>query len=89
MASDKNVATIISVERRVVQMPGRAYPGLVIQGDHLASWVLKTREIVGIADTTGMHRLIFLCNDLAQQLDTALQSYNIACRDNGLPELKT
>ena len=77
-------AKVLSSEAAVVQMPGRRFPGVVLQGDTIGSWSMRIQQIAEIAEKVGDPKLFDLCNTLRQQITSARDNYNRVCAQNGM-----
>jgi hypothetical protein len=56
----------------VVQLPGRKYPGLVVQGDRLREWV----ELIRAGDSNSLEAL-------TESLTMSLNEYERVSREHG------
>ena len=60
----------------VVRMPGRNFPGLVVQGDKLISVAGAAKRVKDIADTTGSDELKREAGNLLFDLEELLADYS-------------
>jgi DNA-binding helix-hairpin-helix protein with protein kinase domain len=67
----------------VVQLPGRSFPGIVIQGDTLAIWQARASEAASQARTLGDAALLSALSALEAQLTICLGEYNHVCAKHG------
>jgi hypothetical protein len=77
-------AKVLSSEAAVVQMPGRRFPGVVLQGDTIGSWSMRIQQITEIAEKIADPKLFALCNTLKQQITSARDDYNRVCAQSGM-----
>ncbi len=68
----------------VVQLPQRQYPGVVIQGDTLASCVSQLTRMKSLLDTNDLDELRYEINELDEMLSGALAFYQKVCKDNSI-----
>jgi len=69
-----------AVNRAVVRMPGRRFPGLVIQGDRLMSLTAQAREIAERVKKLGDVDLSRLAGNLHAELEELLKHYASVCK---------
>jgi hypothetical protein len=69
------------VNHAVVRMPGRRFPGLVVQGDRLISLTAAAQRVVERAATSGDAELIRLAGNLHFELNELLTDYASVCRE--------
>lgn len=68
----------------VVLLPGRKYPGVVIQGDSLSVLITSVSEAIdalGRGDATEAQELL---GEIAERLQDARDRYETALRDRGI-----
>jgi hypothetical protein len=65
----------------VLKAPGRAYPGVLIQGDSLTGIVGDAREAIELFDSDREEALELL-KGLYEQLNWRLEAYNQVCKEN-------
>lgn len=69
----------------VIRMPGRAYPGVLIQGDTLASLVATAKEIESLVPAAAVgSELADRVVDLRERLEGMLSWYEQRLSDAGL-----
>jgi hypothetical protein len=68
----------------VVQLPGRRFPGVVMQGDTLSDYVTTLSEVLGSLDETEQEEAYFEVLRLKEQLENALDHYEQVCSNNGI-----
>lgn len=66
----------------VVQLPGRAFPGVVFQGDSLISMIGDIREA---AKATDPDDRAFALNDLIERLEGIQKHYEAVLGREGIP----
>jgi hypothetical protein len=69
----------------VVQLPGRKFPGVVIQGDSLHSLVQNVdnlRQLANVGDVTEVRSGLA---ELSELLGTVITHYEAVCRECGIP----
>ncbi|OAI51578.1 hypothetical protein AYO47_06985 [Planctomyces sp. SCGC AG-212-M04] len=71
-------------DRAVVKMPGRYFPGSVIQGETLNTLCVSARRIRELADEIGHLELQKEANDLVNRLDERLRHYLEVLQRHGL-----
>jgi len=74
-------AIILSVKPAIVQMPGRKYPAVAVQGDTLKAWNMRISRITELAKQSGNDKLIAACDGFQSQIRGVYESYNRACRE--------
>jgi len=67
----------------VVQMPGRKYPGLVLQGDSLRNLLDSTEEICELCASAGGAELSEAASSLREKLAGFVAAYEQAMKDAG------
>ena len=72
------------VNYAVVQLPGRRFPGVVIQGDTLHSLVLRFAEMVALAQSGDAEELVDGLKDVQEQFSDALLNYEKICIERKL-----
>jgi signal transduction histidine kinase len=65
----------------VVQLPGRNYPGVVVQGDTLHSLVEELREMQHSLQAREYEDLKVALDSLRDRLEGALQGYEAVCEE--------
>ena len=68
----------------VVQLPGRKFPGVVIQGDSLHSLVQRLTEIQSIAAKHRDEELNASVGELLEVLGRASKNYETICNERGI-----
>jgi hypothetical protein len=68
----------------VVQMPERQYPGVVIQGDTLASCVSQLERMKSQLDANDLEELRYEIDDLTEMLAGALAFYQSVCKEHSI-----
>jgi hypothetical protein len=68
----------------IVRMPGRNYPGCVIQGDSLNILLNTAKRAHELALSTGIEDLIDETEDLAENLSGRLDYYEAILKEHGL-----
>jgi len=68
----------------VVRMPGRTFPGIVVQGDSLAILVHSAEMIHELAETTAIEELVEECRELLESLKGRLQFYEQVIAEHGI-----
>ena len=68
-----------AVNRAVVRMPGRQFPGIVVQGDRLVSLIGAARDIAERAKALGDTELSRLAGNLLADLMELRAAYSYAC----------
>jgi len=74
----------------VVQMPGRKYPGLVLQGDSLRILLNSTQEICEMCASEGNYELLDAATSLKDKLTGYVAAYEQTLKEAGreLPYVK-
>lgn len=67
----------------IVQLPGRSYPGVVVQGDTLHSFIQRLDDILKSL-ATEENDLTLQLTDLREELLQALRHYETICASNGI-----
>ena len=67
----------------VIQMPGRKFPGVVIQGDSLKNLLILSGEIAEQAKDTDLESLTETVNELKQLLAGYVYNYESTMRNCG------
>ena len=83
MESDRIEVLSDAVNRVVVRMPGRHFPGLVVQGDRLASLTAGARRLADRAAASGDAELMRLAGNLHAELNELKTDYEGVCREAG------
>lgn len=68
----------------IVRLPGRKYPGIVLQGDSLHVLFGLICEIRKKTEDLGGRDLLDSVDDLHQQVQQMLDFYEHVCRENGI-----
>ena len=68
----------------VVQLPGRSYPGTVIQGDSLQTLVLRLQEVRQMLDSNQIEDASVKLDDICEQLTEALGHYEMICQQQDI-----
>lgn len=69
----------------VIRLPGRKFPGIVIQGDSLKVLVGHVEDLYLLAEPLRNPELIESVEELRTLLESYLRAYEDALRANGLP----
>ena len=82
----KNVEVFSEVSNYgIVRMPGRAYPGCVVQGDTLASLCRTARRVHQLALQTGDEEMADEAELLTEQLEGRLRHYESVLAEHNIP----
>lgn len=68
----------------VVQLPGRAYPGVVMQGDTLHSFITDLTEMKRLLDESEGAELAIAIDDMKARLTEVQTHYELVCAGNGI-----
>lgn len=68
----------------VVQLPGRDFPGVVVQGDTLCSLVQRVEVMLQLLSSGEMEELGIELEDTQEQLSEALVHYEKVCAERGI-----
>ncbi|WP_405001018.1 DUF6959 family protein [Hydrogenophaga palleronii] len=68
----------------VVQLPDRAFPGIVVQGDTLHGLVGRLGEVVRSLNARHLDDLSAELDDMKDQLAEALEHYEHVCAKHGI-----
>jgi hypothetical protein len=68
----------------IVRMPGRRFPGCVVQGDDLASLLVAAERVHDLARDTGNVELIDESAELRDLLTSHLQHYERVLTEHGM-----
>jgi hypothetical protein len=68
----------------VVQLPGRQYPGVVMQGDTLRNNVVILSRVLAALDADKQEGLYYDISDLKEQLEGALRNFQRICALEGI-----
>lgn len=69
----------------IVRMPGRNFPGCVIQGDSLSNLLKHVQELRLRAKASGDAELIDLADDVSRAIATRLDHYEAVLHEHGIP----
>ncbi len=69
----------------VVQLPGRKFPGVVIQGDSLHTLVKRLSDLHLRSEKYRDEELTIGLNDLLEILSEASIHYESICKERGIP----
>jgi signal transduction histidine kinase len=69
----------------VVQLPGRNFPGVVVQGDTLNGLVQRLGEMAQMLERGELDDLAGELSDIREQLSEALANYDHVCAERGIP----
>lgn len=74
----------------VVQLPGRNYPGVVVQGDTLHTLVQRVEGMIQSLNSNDFDELAAGLEEMREQLSSARTHYESVCVERGiaLPYLK-
>jgi hypothetical protein len=68
----------------VVQLPGRQYPGVVMQGDTLRNSVVTLSRVLASLNPDTQEDIYFDIEELKEQLEGALHNYQRICTLEGI-----
>jgi hypothetical protein len=68
----------------VVQLPGRQFPGVVVQGDTLHSLVQRVDELLQLLRSGDVDELSVGISNISEQLTEAKTHYEIVCAGLGI-----
>lgn len=68
----------------VVQLPGRSYPGVVIQGDSLRTLVLRLQEVRRTLDGNQTEDASVELDDICEQLTEVMGHYEMICQQQDI-----
>jgi predicted RNase H-like HicB family nuclease len=68
----------------VVQLPGRQFPGVVVQGDTLHSLVQRVDELLQLLRSGDVDELSAGISNISEQLTEAKTHYEIVCAGLGI-----
>lgn len=68
----------------VVQLPGRRYPGVIVQGDTLKGIVEQLTRMKELLALRQLETLTEEIDELSDQLSQALSYYQKICADNSI-----
>lgn len=68
----------------VVQLPGRSFPGVVIQGDSLFSIVKSVSRLQQLLGSNELDELEVEIEDIRECLSSALAHYESVCKREGI-----
>jgi hypothetical protein len=68
----------------IVQLPGRKFPGVVVQGDSLHSMVTRLIRLRALSETDGNDELSAGLEELLEVLSGALRRFETTCTARGL-----
>ena len=69
----------------IVRMPGRNFPGCVIQGDSLSNLLNDVQKILLHAEVSGDAELIALTKDVFRAISGRLDHYEAVLHEHGIP----
>jgi hypothetical protein len=72
-----------STNSAVVRLPGRNFPGLVLQGDSLKILMDEAHEVARLSKHTNISELIDTADHLAQVLGEYLRHYEESLKEHG------
>jgi len=68
----------------IVQMPGRRFPAVAIQGDTLRSWLAYLEELKDLKEKRDWEEFDFVLNDLMDHLGSQLEHYQDTLKEKGM-----
>jgi hypothetical protein len=68
----------------VVQLPGRQYPGVVVQGDTLAGLVGQLARMKALLDAGDVNELADEIEEMEEQMSGALSFYKSVCEKHSI-----
>ncbi len=68
----------------VVQLPGRKFPGVVVQGDTLHSLLKRVDELMQLLKSGEADEVSVGLEDIRDQLMEAMMHYERVCADRGI-----
>lgn len=68
----------------VVQLPGRTYPGVVMQGDSLHALVCRLKKVADLSRAKEDDELAAEIEDIREPLLEALECYESVCAQRGI-----
>jgi len=74
-----------AVNAAIVRLPGRAFPGMVIQGDTLRTLLQDVLELQQVAEGTGSPDLEHAISCLKDNLRQRVEVYEEALKKEGVP----
>ncbi|MEU5160155.1 hypothetical protein AB0G74_11170 [Streptomyces sp. NPDC020875] len=69
----------------VVRLPGRRYPGVLIQGDTLSALQSDVAELVDLCAAGDLEEARYVASLLHADLGSKLQRYSDALEEHGVP----
>lgn len=80
------VAEILSkpTNYAVVQLPGRAFPGVVFQGDSLNSLTTRVAELRSLSEMAHEEEITAGLTEMFEQLSEVVAHYESVCRARGI-----
>jgi hypothetical protein len=69
----------------VVHLPGRNFPGVVVQGDTLNGLVQHLSVMAQMLERGELDELARELSDIREQLSGALAHYDYVCAERGIP----
>jgi hypothetical protein len=85
MQSVEVEALSITVNAAVIRMPGRKFPGIVIQGDSMKIIVDWVREIADLSRDCNIPELREPIDELMNLVSGHLRNYELALEEHGQP----
>jgi uncharacterized protein DUF6959 len=73
-----------AINYAVVQLPGRRFPGVVIQGDSLRILVGRIEELQRLAEPHGDEELLLGLAEIHDELNSARVHYERICQERGI-----
>lgn len=68
----------------IVRMPGRSFPGCVIQGDSLSILLHRAEEVLELAKRSADHELIESAQEIVDSLQGRLDHYAQVLTEHGM-----
>lgn len=69
----------------VVQLPGRKFPGVVVQGDSLHSLVQNLEDLRQLSTAGKLDDVKSGITELCEMLGPVVTHYEAVCRERGIP----
>jgi hypothetical protein len=73
-----------ALNRAVVRMPSREFPGIVVQGDTMAGLLETAEEVRSLAATTGNEDLIEAAQVMVEEITGFLSHYEAVLKRHGI-----